>query len=57
MVYLLTSFGFWRMVVSFPMRYRGMLKMDASGPSAFSISFKFLMSVWLIAPINGAVTR
>ena len=38
------SFGFWRMRVSFSMMYRGMLKIGASGPSALSISFRFLVS-------------
>lgn len=44
MVYLSRSLGFWRTDVSFPMMYRGMFKMGASGPSAFSISFRFRMS-------------
>jgi hypothetical protein len=32
------------------MRYSGRMKRGASGPSAFSISLRFLVYVWFIAP-------
>jgi len=43
------------MFISFSMMFRGMLKSGASGPSALSISLKFLVSVLFIAPMSGAV--
>ena len=45
------------MFVNFVIRYSGRVKRGASGPSALSISCRFLMSVLFIAPINGAVSR
>ena len=43
--------------MNFSMRNSGRVKRGASGLSAFSISFRFLVSVLLIAPIKGAVIR
>lgn len=44
-------------MVSFSMMFRGILKRGVNGPSAFSISFRFWVSVLLIAPISGDVNR
>jgi hypothetical protein len=37
------DYDFWRMLVSFSMMFRGMLKIGASGPRALSISFRFVV--------------
>ena len=42
-------------MVSFSMMFSGMLMMGVSGPSVLVISFRFLVSVWSIAPMSGAV--
>jgi len=34
---------------------RGIFMIGVNGPSVFSISFRFFVSVWFIAPISGAV--
>lgn len=44
-------------MASFSMMFRGMLKRRVNGPSAFRISFRFWVSVLLIAPISGDVKK
>lgn len=44
-------------MASFSMIFRSMLKMGTNGPSALSISLRFLVSVWFMAPISGAAIR
>lgn len=39
---------------SFSMMFSGKLNMWKSGPSSFSVSFRFFMSVLFIMPISGA---
>jgi len=40
---------------SFSMRFSGMLNKWESGPSSFSVSFRFCMSVLFITPMSGLV--
>jgi len=42
-------------VIRCSISFSGVVRMGASGPSGLSISFRFVMSFWLIAPISGAV--
>jgi len=41
-------------VVSFSMMFSGRVKRDAKGPSALSISLRFLVSVLFIAVLSGS---
>jgi len=42
-------------VIRCSIRFRGVVRMGVSGPSVFSISFRFWVSVLFAALINGAV--
>ena len=46
---------FWYLVIRCSIRFSGVVRMGVSGPSVLVISFRFLVSVWSIAPISGAV--
>jgi hypothetical protein len=47
----------WKMFVSFSSIVKGMLMIFAKGPSAFMVSLRYWMSLWLIARNSGAVKR
>ena len=44
------------MIISLSMRFSGMLSMWEIGPNPSRVSFRFWVSVLLMAPISGAAT-
>ena len=50
------DYDFWKMVVIFSMRFSGMLSMWERGPNPSRVSFRFWVSVLLMAPVSGAAT-
>jgi len=43
-------------VIRYSIIFSGVVRMGVSGPSVFSISLRFCMSVLLMAPVSGAAT-
>ena len=50
------DYGFWKMFVNFSMRFSGILIMYERGPKPSRVSFRFCVSVLLMAPVSGAAT-
>ena len=50
------DYGFWKMIVIFSMRFSGILIMWERGPNPSRVSFRFWVSVLLMAPVSGAAT-
>jgi len=50
------DYDFWKMVVIFSMRFSGILIMWERGPNPSRVSFRFWVSVLLMAPVSGAAT-
>jgi hypothetical protein len=50
------GYGFWRMIISLSMRFSGILSMYERGPNPSRVSFRFWVSVLLMAPVSGAAT-
>ena len=50
------DYGFWKMIISLSMRFSGILSMYERGPNPSRVSFRFWVSVLLMAPVSGAAT-
>jgi len=50
------GYDFWKVIISLSMRFSGILSMYERGPNPSRVSFRFWVSVLLMAPISGAAT-